>query len=66
MLALLVMAVTGAVAQTTYKVSLKEGTEDATSWQGKAGEGGDTPSGVGLNPDLQDETVNNGWSRMSS
>ena len=31
---------------------------------GSGGEGGDTPSGVGLNPDLQDEpTVNNGWSR---
>ena len=33
------MAVTGAVAQTTYKVSVKEGTEDASNWQGKAGEG---------------------------
>ena len=32
-------ATTGAWAQTTYKVSVKEGTEDATSWQGKAGEG---------------------------
>ena len=31
MLVLLVMAVTGAVAQ-NYKVSVKEGTEDATSW----------------------------------
>ena len=31
-LALLLMAATGAVAQTTYKVSVKEGTEDATSW----------------------------------
>ena len=39
MLVLLVMAVTGAVAQKTYKVSVKEGTEDATSWQGKAGTG---------------------------
>ena len=39
-LALLLAAVaTGAMAQTTYKVSVKEGTEDATSWQGKAGEG---------------------------
>ena len=27
-----------AVAQTTYKVSVKEGTDDATSWKGKAGE----------------------------
>ena len=32
-------ATTGAVAQTTYKVSVKEGTEDASNWQGKAGEG---------------------------
>ena len=32
MLVLLMTAVTGAVAQTTYKVSVKEGTEDATSW----------------------------------
>ena len=32
LLALLLMAVTGAVAQETYKVSVKEGTEDATSW----------------------------------
>ena len=39
MLVLLVMAVTGAVAQTTYKVSVKGGTEDAISWQGKAGTG---------------------------
>ena len=39
MLVLLAAVVTGAVAQTTYKVSVKEGTEDATSWQGKAGEG---------------------------
>ena len=37
--ALLLVAVTGAVAQETYKVSVKEGTEDATNWQGKAGEG---------------------------
>ena len=39
MLVLLAAVVTGAVAQTTYKVSVKEGTEDATNWQGKAGEG---------------------------
>ena len=39
MLVLLAAVVTGAVAQTTYKVSVKEGTDDATSWQGKAGEG---------------------------
>jgi len=39
MLVLLAAVVTGAMAQTTYKVSVKEGTEDATSWQGKAGEG---------------------------
>ena len=32
MLVLLAAVVTGAVAQTTYKVSVKEGTEDATSW----------------------------------
>ena len=38
MLVLLAAVVTGAVAQ-TYKVSVKSGTEDATSWQGKAGEG---------------------------
>ena len=38
MLVLLAAVVTGAVAQ-NYKVSVKEGTEDATSWQGKAGEG---------------------------
>ena len=38
-LLLLITAATGAMAQTTYKVSVKEGTEDATSWQGKAGEG---------------------------
>ena len=38
-LALLLMAATGATAQTTYKVSVKEGTEDASNWQGKAGEG---------------------------
>ena len=28
-----------AITATTYKVSLKEGTEDASNWQGKAGEG---------------------------
>ena len=39
MLVLLAAVVTGAVAQTTYKVSVKEGTEDATNWQGKAGTG---------------------------
>ena len=39
LLVLLMTATTGAWAQTTYKVSVKEGTEDATSWQGKAGEG---------------------------
>ena len=38
MLVLLAAVATGAVAQ-NYKVSVKEGTEDATSWQGKAGEG---------------------------
>ena len=32
MLVLLVAVVSGAMAQTTYKVSVKEGTEDATSW----------------------------------
>ena len=32
LLVLLMVAVTGAVAQTTYKVSVKEGTEDATNW----------------------------------
>ena len=32
MLVLLASVVTGAVAQTTYKVSVKDGTEDATSW----------------------------------
>ncbi len=32
LLVLLMVAVTGAMAQTTYKVSVKEGTEDATSW----------------------------------
>lgn len=31
-LALLLMAATGAMAQTTYTVSVKEGTEDATKW----------------------------------
>ena len=39
MLVLLAAVVTGAVAQTTYKVSVKEGTEDASNWQGKAGTG---------------------------
>ena len=38
MLVLLAAVVTGAWAQ-TYKVSLKDGTEDASNWQGKAGEG---------------------------
>ena len=38
-MALLLTVATGAVAQITYKVSLKEGTVDATSWQGKAGTG---------------------------
>ena len=32
MLVLLAAVATGAVAQTTYKVSVKEGTDDATSW----------------------------------
>ncbi len=32
LLVLLAAVVTGAVAQTTYKVSVKEGTEDAASW----------------------------------
>ena len=32
MLVLLAAVATGAVAQTTYKVSVKEGTEDATNW----------------------------------
>jgi len=41
MLVLLAAVVTGAWAQTTYKVSVKEGTEDASNWQGKAGEGED-------------------------
>ena len=39
MLVLLAAVATGAMAQTTYKDSVKEGTEDATSWQGKAGSG---------------------------
>ena len=30
----------------------------------KGGEGGDTPSGVGLNEELQDPTVTTGWSRI--
>ncbi len=38
-MALLLTVATGAVAQTTYKVSVKEGTLDADNWQGKAGEG---------------------------
>ena len=32
------VTLTATVAEPTYKVSLKEGTEDANSWQGKAGE----------------------------
>lgn len=39
LLALLMMAVTGAWAQDTYKVSLKDGTEDAANWQAKVGDG---------------------------
>ena len=39
MLVLLAAVATGAVAQTTYQVSLKGGTEDASKWQGKAGTG---------------------------
>ena len=39
MLVLLAAVATGAWAQETYKVSVKEGTTDATNWQGKAGEG---------------------------
>ena len=39
LLVLLAAVATGAMAQTTYKVSVKEGTEDASNWQGKAGEG---------------------------
>ncbi len=39
MLALLCLTVSGAMAQTTYRVSVKSGTEDATSWQGKASTG---------------------------
>ena len=39
LLVLLAAVVTGAMAQTTYKVTVKEGTEDASNWQGKAGEG---------------------------
>ena len=34
--------------------------------EGSGSESGETPSGDNLNPDLQDETVNNGWSRMSN
>ena len=37
--ALLCLTTTGAMAQTTWKVSVKEDTEDASNWQGKAGEG---------------------------
>ena len=33
MLVLLAAVATGAVAQTTYKVSVKEGTEDANKWE---------------------------------
>ena len=32
MLVLLAAVATGAVAQSTYKVSVKEGTEDANKW----------------------------------
>ena len=32
LLVLLAAVATGAVAQTTYKVSVKEGTEDANKW----------------------------------
>lgn len=39
MLVLLAAVATGAMAQTTYTVTVKEGTEDASNWQGKAGEG---------------------------
>ena len=39
MLALLLMAATGAWAQETYKVTVKEGTEDATNWKAKVGNG---------------------------
>jgi len=39
LLVLLAAVAMGAVAQTTYKVSVKEGTEDASNWQGKAGTG---------------------------
>ena len=46
MLVLLAAVATGAVAQTTYKVSVKEGTEDASNWQGKAGEGLPTTGSV--------------------
>ncbi len=44
-IALLLMAVSGAWAQ-GYTVTLKGGTEDATSWQGKAGEGLPTTGSV--------------------
>ena len=33
------LTLTATVAEPTYTVSLKEGTDDATSWQGKAGSG---------------------------
>jgi hypothetical protein len=46
MLVLLAAVATGAVAQTTHKVSMKEGTEDASNWQGKAGEGLPTTGSV--------------------
>ena len=39
LLVLLAAVAMSAVAQTTYKVSVKEGTEDASNWQGKAGTG---------------------------
>ena len=39
MLVLLAAVATGAMAQTTYRFSLKVGTEDASKWQGKAGTG---------------------------
>ena len=39
MLVLLCLTVSGAWAQTTYHVTMKEGTLDADNWQGKAGTG---------------------------
>ena len=39
LLVLLAAVVMGAVAQTAYKVSVKGGTDDASNWQGKAGQG---------------------------